>query len=76
MAKYQKREMQAYVKVRGNIVGSRFALAVVVGIVFVILKLVGALSWSWTWVTVPFWGGAAYLVLAFVGLVALAVTYD
>jgi len=28
----------------------------VVGIVFVILKLLKVIDWSWWWVTVPFWG--------------------
>lgn len=27
------------------------------GIIFIILKLVGVITWSWWWVTVPFWGG-------------------
>ena len=27
----------------------------VIGIVFIILKLVGALTWSWWWVLAPFW---------------------
>lgn len=26
------------------------------GIAFVVLKLVGVINWSWWWVTVPFWG--------------------
>jgi len=33
------------------------------GIVFVVLKLTGYISWSWWWVTVPFWGGFAILAL-------------
>ena len=35
------------------------------GILFVALKLTGNVTWSWLWVTAPFWGGAA-LVLAIV----------
>ena len=27
----------------------------IVGIVFIILKLVDAISWSWWWVLAPFW---------------------
>lgn len=27
----------------------------VVGIVFIILKLVGVINWSWVWVLCPFW---------------------
>jgi hypothetical protein len=44
------------------------------GVVFVVLKLTGVLSWSWFWVTLPFWGGLAlFLAIAFVGLLVLAV---
>ena len=27
------------------------------GVVFVALKLLGVITWSWWWVTAPFWGG-------------------
>lgn len=37
------------------------------GVVFVTLKLLGIVHWSWWWVTAPFWGGIA-LALAFVAL--------
>ena len=33
----------------------------VLGIVFVVLKLVGVINWSWWYVTMPFWGGFALL---------------
>ena len=36
------------------------------GIVFVTLKLCGVITWSWWYVTLPFWGG---LALALVGVV-------
>jgi len=38
------------------------------GVIFVMLKLLGVITWSWWWVTLPFWGGIA-LVL---GLLFLA----
>jgi len=38
------------------------------GVIFVTLKLLGKITWSWWWVTLPFWGGIA-LVL---GLLFLA----
>ena len=41
------------------------------GVVFVTLKLLGVITWSWWWVTAPFWGGFAIL-LAF-GLTAIIV---
>ena len=29
------------------------------GVAFVILRLTHVINWSWWWVTLPFWGGAA-----------------
>ncbi len=40
------------------------------GVVFVGLKLMHVISWSWWWVTAPFWGGFA--IFAAVMLVVLA----
>jgi uncharacterized membrane protein YdbT with pleckstrin-like domain len=35
------------------------------GVVFVTLKLLGVIDWSWWWVTLPFWGGIVlWLVIA------------
>ena len=39
------------------------------GVAFVVLKLVGVIDWSWWLVTLPFWGGLA-LVLG-IGLLVL-----
>lgn len=33
------------------------------GIIFVVLKLVGVINWSWAWVTCPFWIGLAFWLL-------------
>lgn len=39
------------------------------GIVFITLKLTGYISWSWWWVTLPFWGWIpATLVFLIIGL--------
>ncbi|MNR63823.1 Transmembrane Fragile-X-F protein [compost metagenome] len=35
------------------------------GVAFVVLKLTGVIDWSWWWVTVPFWGGIAIVILIF-----------
>lgn len=43
------------------------------GVVFVTLKLVGVIDWSWWWVTMPFWGGPV-LVLAVPAIGALGIT--
>lgn len=39
------------------------------GVVFVVLKLVGIIDWSWWWVTAPFWAGFV-LLIAFIGIIA------
>jgi hypothetical protein len=46
------------------------------GVVFVTLKLLGYIDWSWWWVTAPFWGGLALIAAIFlvIGFVALIVT--
>jgi hypothetical protein len=43
------------------------------GVAFVILKLIGKIDWSWWLVTLPFWGGAALVIVFFIiaGLVML-----
>lgn len=33
------------------------------GIAFVVLKLLGVINWSWWWVTIPFWGPIAFIVI-------------
>jgi len=40
------------------------------GLLFIGLKLAGVIGWSWWYVTLPLWGGAA-LVLTLVLIVAL-----
>ena len=37
------------------------------GVAFVILKLCGVITWSWWWVTIPFWGG----IVLVIGVVAI-----
>lgn len=41
------------------------------GVVFVTLKLLGYISWSWWWVTAPFWGVTALVLV----ILALAVVW-
>lgn len=50
-------------------------LPVLLFIVFLVLKLVGVITWSWLWVTAPLWIGfaiGAFLLLVF-GAGALSV---
>jgi len=37
------------------------------GVAFVILKLTGYITWSWWWVTLPFWGGLAFVLALLFG---------
>ena len=49
------------------------------GVVFVTLKLLGVIDWSWWWVTLPFWGGFALITAIgiVIGMVlVIAYTYD
>ena len=43
------------------------------GIVFIVLKLCGVITWSWWWVTVPLWGGAALVIAAILAIGVLAI---
>lgn len=43
------------------------------GIAFVVLKLVGVISWSWLWVLAPFWIPLAVCVLILIGIVTKAI---
>ena len=36
------------------------------GVVFVTLKLCNVITWSWWWVTLPFWGGAAIFIIGLI----------
>lgn len=37
-------------------------VAGLLGVVFVTLKLCHVIDWSWWWVTLPFWAGAAVAI--------------
>ena len=41
----------------------KLAVADVLGIVFIVLKLIGAITWSWWWVLSPWW---ISLILTFI----------
>lgn len=42
---------------------SSFPIFGVLGLIFVTLKLLGKITWSWWWVTAPFWGPLAIGVI-------------
>ena len=43
------------------------SIAGLLGVLFVALKLLGIITWSWWWVTAPFWGGLALALVFVVG---------
>lgn len=43
------------------------------GIAFVVLKLCGVIDWPWVWVTLPFWGPVALVLIVLGGLMALCI---
>ena len=48
------------------------SLSTVLTLIFVVLKLIGVIDWSWVWVLAPFWIGA--IISLVFGLVALLMT--
>lgn len=38
----------------------------ILGIIFVTLKLLDVIAWSWLWVTAPFWGAFVLWILIFI----------
>lgn len=38
------------------------------GVAFVVLKLCGVIHWSWWWVTAPFWGPWALVLLILIAM--------
>lgn len=46
----------------------------VLGLIFIALKLMGFISWSWWWVTAPFWGGWVLILgVFFIWLIIAAI---
>lgn len=52
----------------------KMGICSVLGLIFVILKLTGVITWSWWWVLLPFYGGITLLlaILAAGGVAAAA----
>lgn len=56
--------------------GHSMSIGTVLGIVFIVLKLIGLIEWSWVWVLAPFWIGAIITILALIiGLIASLIGY-
>ena len=52
--------------------GGGVSILGLLGVAFVVLKLTHVINWSWWWVTAPFWGGLA-IVLVVLALAILGV---
>lgn len=42
-------------------------------IVFIVLKLIGKITWSWWWVLSPLWISTVVVILIVVGFIAIAI---
>ncbi|ENG5503504.1 TPA: hypothetical protein ACPZN0_002443 [Yersinia enterocolitica] len=51
---------------------------IALGLIFITLKLMGYITWSWWWVTAPFWGGLALwlVIIAVLLMVIGAITHS
>lgn len=54
-----------------NNVGKGLLLILATGVALMILKAGKVISWSWIWVTIPFWGPFALLILIAILLIIL-----
>lgn len=57
----------------GNNYNGGIGFAGILTIVFIVLKLVGIINWSWWWVLSPLWipPGIIMIILAIIGLIYL-----
>lgn len=43
------------------------------GVVFITLKLLGKIDWSWWWVLAPFWGALLFVLVLILVVLGIAV---
>jgi hypothetical protein len=48
---------------------SGFNIVSILGLIFITLKLMGYINWSWWLITLPFWGGISLIL--FLGIVGI-----
>jgi hypothetical protein len=53
---------------KSNTTSGGIGVVGLLGVVFVVLKLTGVISWSWWWVTAPFWGPLLLWVTIMLGV--------
>ena len=57
-----------------TVVSSGCSLATVLGVVFLVLKLVGVIDWAWVWVLAPFWIPVALVIaIALIWLLVIGI---
>jgi membrane protein YdbS with pleckstrin-like domain len=56
--------------------GGVLGLAGVLTVVFVVLKLVGVINWSWWWVLAPLWISAILVTVLFVIIFVIALIIE
>lgn len=49
------------------------SLTSILGVVFIVLKLTGVISWPWVWVLAPFWIPLALVVLILAIIIIITV---
>jgi len=45
-------------------------------VVFLTLKLLGVINWSWWWITAPLWGGFAIFLLVLLVVFIIALNWE
>lgn len=55
-----------------QIVTPSFPVLGVLGLIFITLKLLGEITWSWLWVLAPFWIPVAVVLVIFFGGLIIA----
>jgi hypothetical protein len=48
-----------------------FPFLPILALIFITLKLLGVIAWSWLWVLAPIWLPLGLIAVAFIGLVVL-----
>jgi phosphoglycerol transferase MdoB-like AlkP superfamily enzyme len=52
--------------------GSGIGFFGLLGVLFIALKLTHVINWSWWWVTIPLWGGAAFAIVVLLIIAVIA----
>ena len=62
--------MSNYENRSSEVVSGGLSLPTVLFLIFLVLKLVGVISWSWWWVTAPLWISAGLSIVIILGIFA------